>query len=189
MHFCAGLPIILVGCKKDLRRDARVIDELRKTSQRPVTPEEVCLWQTWLPSLTLSTYIIPLHQIQLIFLYPYFPEFHANPILRPQSTALVHLTFMPYSLTFVWICANHTLLSYREWRLPRRLVPSITWNVPPNQAKVYAKYSSMLPGRLSWAEARGGKGATASCCKFWLQRVEPGVLWCGVQRGMGKWSA
>lgn len=41
MHFCAGLPIILVGCKKDLRRDPRVIDELRKTSQRPVTPEEV----------------------------------------------------------------------------------------------------------------------------------------------------
>lgn len=43
MHFCAGLPIILVGCKKDLRRDPRVIDELRKTNQRPVTPEEVCM--------------------------------------------------------------------------------------------------------------------------------------------------
>ena len=42
MHFCAGLPIILVGCKKDLRRDQRVIEELRKTNQRPVTPEEVC---------------------------------------------------------------------------------------------------------------------------------------------------
>ncbi|KAF4612556.1 hypothetical protein D9613_012732 [Agrocybe pediades] len=41
MHFCAGLPIILVGCKKDLRRDPRVIEELRKTSQRPVTPEEM----------------------------------------------------------------------------------------------------------------------------------------------------
>jgi len=40
MHFCAGLPIILVGCKKDLRRDPRVVEELRKTSQRPVTPEE-----------------------------------------------------------------------------------------------------------------------------------------------------
>ncbi|KAJ7208606.1 P-loop containing nucleoside triphosphate hydrolase protein [Mycena pura] len=40
MHFCAGLPIILVGCKKDLRRDPRVIDVLRKTNQRPVTPEE-----------------------------------------------------------------------------------------------------------------------------------------------------
>lgn len=41
MHFCAGLPVILVGCKKDLRRDPRVIEELRKTSQRPVTAEEV----------------------------------------------------------------------------------------------------------------------------------------------------
>jgi len=40
MHFCAGLPIILVGCKKDLRRDPRVIEELRRTSQRPVSPEE-----------------------------------------------------------------------------------------------------------------------------------------------------
>ena len=43
MHFCPNLPIILVGCKKDLRRDPRVIEELRKTSQRPVTPEEVCV--------------------------------------------------------------------------------------------------------------------------------------------------
>ncbi|KAG8882206.1 GTP-binding protein Rho1 [Tulasnella sp. 332] len=40
MHFCQNLPIILVGCKKDLRRDQKTIDELRKTSQRPVTPEE-----------------------------------------------------------------------------------------------------------------------------------------------------
>ncbi|CAG8518774.1 13101_t:CDS:2 [Acaulospora colombiana] len=40
MHFCAGLPIILVGCKKDLRFDPKTIEELRKTSQRPVTPEE-----------------------------------------------------------------------------------------------------------------------------------------------------
>src|SRR5260370_42603218 len=44
MHFCAGLPIILVGCKKDLRRDPRVVDELRKTNQRPVTPEEVLVF-------------------------------------------------------------------------------------------------------------------------------------------------
>jgi GTPase SAR1 family protein len=41
MHFCAGLPIILVGCKKDLRRDPKTMENLRKTSQRPVTPEEV----------------------------------------------------------------------------------------------------------------------------------------------------
>jgi GTPase SAR1 family protein len=51
LHFCQNLPIILVGCKKDLRRDPKIIDELRKTSQRPVSPEEVSLrarsWQRW----------------------------------------------------------------------------------------------------------------------------------------------
>nr|AGC26945.1 rho GTPase [Polyporus umbellatus] len=40
LHFCAGLPTILVATKKDLRRDPRTIEELRKTNQRPVTPEE-----------------------------------------------------------------------------------------------------------------------------------------------------
>lgn len=43
MHFCPGLPIILVGCKKDLRRDPKTIGELQKTNQRPVSPEEVRL--------------------------------------------------------------------------------------------------------------------------------------------------
>ena len=42
MHFCSGLPIILVGCKKDLRYDQKTIEELHKTSQKPVTPEQVC---------------------------------------------------------------------------------------------------------------------------------------------------
>ena len=40
-HFCQGLPIILVGLQKDRRRDPKTIDELRRTSQRPVTVEEV----------------------------------------------------------------------------------------------------------------------------------------------------
>ncbi|KAL1923982.1 uncharacterized protein VTP21DRAFT_7017 [Calcarisporiella thermophila] len=40
IHFCPNLPILLVGCKKDLRYDPAVIEELRKTSQRPVSPEE-----------------------------------------------------------------------------------------------------------------------------------------------------
>ncbi|KIL54897.1 hypothetical protein M378DRAFT_58494, partial [Amanita muscaria Koide BX008] len=39
-HFCPNLPFLLVGCQKDLRRDPRVIEGLRKYSQRPVTPEE-----------------------------------------------------------------------------------------------------------------------------------------------------
>lgn len=41
LHFCSGLPIILVGCKKDLRYDQKTIEELHKTSQKPVTPEQV----------------------------------------------------------------------------------------------------------------------------------------------------
>ncbi|ATY63797.1 Small Rho type [Cordyceps militaris] len=40
LHFCQGLPIILVGCKKDLRYDQKVTNELAKTSQKPVSPEE-----------------------------------------------------------------------------------------------------------------------------------------------------
>lgn len=42
LHFCQGLPIILVGCKKDLRYDNKTLEELHKTSQKPVTPEQVC---------------------------------------------------------------------------------------------------------------------------------------------------
>ena len=41
LHFCHNLPIILVGCKKDLRYDQKTIEELHKTSQKPVTPEQV----------------------------------------------------------------------------------------------------------------------------------------------------
>ncbi|CAE6472746.1 unnamed protein product [Rhizoctonia solani] len=40
MHFSAGVPIILVGCKKDLRDDPKTIEELGKTGQKPVTAEE-----------------------------------------------------------------------------------------------------------------------------------------------------
>ncbi|KAJ3085367.1 GTP-binding protein Rho1 [Quaeritorhiza haematococci] len=40
LHFCAGLPILLIALKKDLRNDPRVIEELRKTNQSPVTYEE-----------------------------------------------------------------------------------------------------------------------------------------------------
>jgi Ras homolog gene family, member A len=40
LHFCAGLPILLVGCKKDLRNDGRTIEELKRTGQAPVSFEE-----------------------------------------------------------------------------------------------------------------------------------------------------
>ncbi|KAI8847894.1 GTP-binding protein rho5 [Chytridium lagenaria] len=40
LHFCSGLPILLVGCKKDLRNDPRVIEELRRNNQSPVTTQQ-----------------------------------------------------------------------------------------------------------------------------------------------------
>ena len=40
-NFCPGLPIILVGCKKDLRNDSRTIDMLQRHGQTTVTPEQV----------------------------------------------------------------------------------------------------------------------------------------------------
>jgi len=40
MHFCPKVPVMLVGCKKDLRRDPQTIDNLRKQNQRPVAPEQ-----------------------------------------------------------------------------------------------------------------------------------------------------
>ncbi|KAL1858173.1 hypothetical protein Daus18300_010055 [Diaporthe australafricana] len=40
LRFYNGRPIILVGCKLDLRRNDRTIEELRKRNQHPVTYEE-----------------------------------------------------------------------------------------------------------------------------------------------------
>ncbi|EPY51745.1 rho family GTPase Rho5 [Schizosaccharomyces cryophilus OY26] len=40
LHFCSNLPIILVGCKNDLRNDPKVIEELSKTSQKPIPYED-----------------------------------------------------------------------------------------------------------------------------------------------------
>lgn len=41
VHFCQGLPIVLVGCKVDLRGDPTTIDALKATNQRPVEQQEV----------------------------------------------------------------------------------------------------------------------------------------------------
>jgi len=39
-HFCPGLPIILVGCKKDLRYDPKTQQDLAKSGQAPVPTEQ-----------------------------------------------------------------------------------------------------------------------------------------------------
>lgn len=70
MHFCAGLPIILVGCKKDLRREPRVIEELRKTSQRPVTPEEVCRSSILLQDVHDHTYPFIILFLSVLYAQP-----------------------------------------------------------------------------------------------------------------------
>ncbi|GME74278.1 hypothetical protein B5S28_g2106 [[Candida] boidinii] len=40
LHFCQGVPIILVGCKIDLRNDQRTIEKLSALGQQPVTSAE-----------------------------------------------------------------------------------------------------------------------------------------------------
>jgi len=40
LHFCQGLPIVLVGCKKDLRVDPKTIEELSKIQLKPVDEEK-----------------------------------------------------------------------------------------------------------------------------------------------------
>ncbi|KAI9207484.1 Rho GTPase Rho1 [Polychytrium aggregatum] len=39
-HFCPGLPVILVGCKKDLRNDPSTLRALAARNERPVLPDE-----------------------------------------------------------------------------------------------------------------------------------------------------
>jgi len=39
-HFCPKVPVLLVGCKKDLRNDPKTNEELGRISQHPVTSEE-----------------------------------------------------------------------------------------------------------------------------------------------------
>uniref|UniRef100_A0A8D0H1P2 Ras homolog family member F, filopodia associated n=1 Tax=Sphenodon punctatus TaxID=8508 RepID=A0A8D0H1P2_SPHPU len=36
-HFCRGTPIVLVGCKTDLRKDKERIRKLRASQQEPIT--------------------------------------------------------------------------------------------------------------------------------------------------------
>ena len=38
-HFCGPCPIVLVGCKKDLRNDPDVIEKLKEEGEKPVTTE------------------------------------------------------------------------------------------------------------------------------------------------------
>ncbi|KAL9553209.1 Rho GTPase [Mucor bainieri] len=39
-RYCPGLPVLLVGCKTDLRKDQRTIQELEKQSLKPITTHQ-----------------------------------------------------------------------------------------------------------------------------------------------------
>jgi Ras homolog gene family, member A len=41
LKYCKGVPVILVGCKKDLRGDYKTVAEIGKAKQKQVTYEEV----------------------------------------------------------------------------------------------------------------------------------------------------
>jgi Ras family protein A len=44
LKYCKGVPVILVGCKKDLRGDYKAVAEVGKAKQKQVTYEEVFIF-------------------------------------------------------------------------------------------------------------------------------------------------
>jgi hypothetical protein len=150
MHFCPGLPIILVACKKDLRRDPRVIDELRKTSQRPVTPEEVRVCYLSLPH---------------VFAVSPFPIVRLG-IFTPVST-FSRCSVIPFSVV-IDAPPTRTLTqsSYRVWLWHRRSARSTTSSALHGLGRVCVKCSSTRPVlRFSLARARA-RSTTASYSKY-----------------------
>ncbi|KAI9357641.1 Rho1 GTPase [Zopfochytrium polystomum] len=57
VHYCPGRPVLLVGCKKDLRSDPRVNEDLRRIGQAPVSFQQVCTRKSPLPkTFCVETY-------------------------------------------------------------------------------------------------------------------------------------
>lgn len=121
MHFCQGLPIILVGCKKDLRYDNKTIEELRKTSQKPVSPEEV------------SSFIFPISPIKPSVCWG---SCSLNTLVI--ATASAHRCYDAISYK-CWSTGSRVRIS------ARRLVPTSTSSARPRRTKVSEKSSSTLP--------------------------------------------
>ena len=61
-HFCPKVPIVLVGCKKDLRRDPSIAGTLRRHSQAPVTFEQVRCIFFWYDYVS-RTFLLFLHLV------------------------------------------------------------------------------------------------------------------------------
>ena len=58
-HFCRGIPVVLVGCKKDLRHDPATIDFLRKQNQQPVATAQVSTNLTFTATIYLLAHDVP----------------------------------------------------------------------------------------------------------------------------------
>jgi GTPase SAR1 family protein len=58
MHFCPNIPIILVGCKKDLRMDQKVIEDLRRKDARPVSPAVVSIAFSFVFTSTFLAFLL-----------------------------------------------------------------------------------------------------------------------------------
>jgi GTPase SAR1 family protein len=90
LHFCLGVPILLVGLKKDLRYDPKTISELQKSGQRPVSPEEVSIAPARGASCNPSV-ISALDQRSKIYLCR-LKRFARSSMLSCTSNALLRLT-------------------------------------------------------------------------------------------------
>ena len=66
-EFCPESPVILVGCKKDLRNDSQTIDMLQRRRQTVVSPEQVCHSCSSGVGIKLTTHF-PLVSILLSFM-------------------------------------------------------------------------------------------------------------------------
>jgi hypothetical protein len=172
MHFCPGLPTILVACKKDLRRDPRVIDELRKTSQRPVTPEEVRVFLDkplrHSSPISCSPFSVLLFSECSFSTPPHF-EHLQNSRAIPQSTFNPFVTFLSKFISDRFPNGD-SLYSYRVWPLRRRSVLVTTLSARHGPARVSARCSSMrpaprcLPGRPTRRSTAALSSERASPC-------------------------
>lgn len=46
-HFCKGVPVLLVGCKTDLRQDQEVLQKLKDGRMEPVSRQQVSVTSRW----------------------------------------------------------------------------------------------------------------------------------------------
>lgn len=130
MHFCPKVPVMLIGCKKDLRRDQQTNQALHKQNQRPIAPEQVSLLASS-PTRFVSASIQP----------------------DPRLVLQAYCSFISDML--IW--SFH--VPFRVKPSHRRLVPACTSSARPVQVKVSAKSSNTPPVPLSSNQSARGVSA------------------------------